>query len=267
MITNQFDAEFGRTTGAVINAVTKQGTNQFRGSAFIFCAGRQPDQADYFAVKNNLSKPDTQQQQMGGTIGGPIIRDKAHFFFSLERVRVDRGITINIPARPEFNTTTTTQDRVWNTMIRFDHQISANHTWGVRWLREASPQKNQIVGTVTMAASREESDVDQTVVGTLSSVLGTNKVNTVRLAFTQEDVTFANPGFNGNGQRQDLLKPTLAYQTFTDQQSATAQARVNNAYQFEETFSWFLPGRRGDHDIKFGLQYQYTSALNNAQDN
>jgi hypothetical protein len=267
VLTNQFDAQFGRTTGAVINAITKQGTNQFRGSAFGYFQGQRLTQRDYFAEKRDLSKPDTQQQQYGGTLGGPIIKDKAHFFLSLERVLVDRGTTINIPARPEFNQTTTTLDRVWNTMIRFDHQVSANHTWGVRWLREQSPQKNQIVGTVTADASREETDVDQTVVWTMNSVLGNTKVNTLRMAWTRENVTFANPGFNGNGRRQDLLPATLTFLTFTDQQSSTAQARINDAFQVEETFSWFVPGKRGDHDIKFGVQYQYSGADNSAQDN
>src|SRR5688572_10039062 len=172
VITNQFDAEFGRTTGAVINAVTKQGTNAFRGSAFGFFQDAALTERDYCARLNNLSKPDTSQQQFGGTIGGPIIRDRAHFFFSLERFRIDEGITINIPARPEFNTTTTEATRVWNTVVRADHQLTPNNAWGVRWLREASPQFNQIIGDVTLDAAREEADVDQTLVGSLNSVLG-----------------------------------------------------------------------------------------------
>ncbi len=267
VITNQFDAEFGRTTGAVINAVTKQGTNRFRGSGFSYVQDASLTETDYFARKNNLDKPDTRKQEYGGTLGGPIVRDKAHFFFSLERVLIDEGVTINIPPRPEFNTTTTERTRVWNTLVRFDHQINANHTWGVRWLREYSPQFNQIIGTVTLAASREEDDLDQTVVGTLSSVLGATKVNTLRVAWTQEDVAFANPCFNGNGHRQVDCPPTLAFQSFTDQQSAVAQARVNDAYQIEDTFSWFVPGKRGDHDFKVGVQYQYVGVRSEAHDN
>jgi hypothetical protein len=267
VITNQFDAEFGRTTGAVINAVTKQGTNAWRGSAFAFFQDASMTKRDFFAELNDLDKPDTAQQQFGGTIGGPIVRDKAHFFFSVERVRIDEGITINVPARPEFNTTTTEETRVWNTVIRADHQITPNHTWGVRWLRESSPQFNQIIGAVTLDAAREENDVDQTVVGSFNSVLGNTRVNTLRLAWTQEDVAFANPCFNSNGRIQANCEPTLAFDTFTTQQSTVAQARVNDAYQLEDTFSWFIPGRRGDHDIKAGLQLQYSQSENDTQDN
>ena len=259
VLTGQFDAEFGRTTGAVINAVTKQGTNRFRGSAFSFFQDAALTTRDYFAEKEDLEKPDTKQQQFGGTLGGPIVPDKAHFFASVERVLIDDGVTVNIPARPEFNTTTTEATRVWNTVARFDHQLNAANTWAVRWLREDSPQYNQVIGNVTLDASREEFDVDQTVVGTLSTVLGSSKVNTLRLAWTREDVAFANPCFNGNGQDQAACPPTLAFQTFTHGNSDVAQARVNDAYQLEDTFAWFVPGRRGDHNVKFGLQYQYSS--------
>ena len=136
VLTNQYDAEFGRTTGAVINAVSKQGTNAFRGSVFTFAQDASLTDVDFFAKQNNLAKPDTKQQWYGGTIGGPIIKNKAHFFLSVERLHIDEGVTVVVPARPEFNATTTEQTRVWNTLVRGDHQINANHTWGVRWLRE-----------------------------------------------------------------------------------------------------------------------------------
>ena len=271
VLTHQFDAEFGRTTGAVINAVTKQGSNRFRGSSFAFFQDAALTTRDFFARQNNLAKPDTRQQQYGGTVGGPIVRDRAHFFFSLERVMIDRATTVNIAARPEFNTATTTQDRVWNTILRGDHQVSANHTWGVRWLRESSPQRNQLVPVmgrqVTLNAAREESDVDQATVGSLMSVLGNSRLNTLRVSFTRENVSFGNPGFNGNGRDQAALPPTLQYLTFIDQQSNVAQARINNAWQLEDTFSWFVPGRRGGHDLKFGVQYQYSTNDNTEQGN
>ena len=119
---------------------------------------------------------------------------------------------------------------------------------------------------MTENASREENDVDQTVVATLNSVMGNNRFNTFRVNFTQEDVAFANPNFNGNGQDQAALMPTLVYTSFVDQQSNVAQARVNDAYQIDDTMSWFISGR-GSHDLKFGAQYEYVGAKSTAQDN
>jgi len=269
VITNQFDAQFGRTTGAIINAVTKSGTNNFHGSAFVFGQDADWTAKDYFAKERNLPKPDTQRREFGGTIGGPIVKDKAHFFFSLERVMIDRGAAIVIPARPDLNWSPTTQDRVWNTMIKFDQQFNANHTWGVRWLRELSPQRNQAITPplITSAAIREEDDKDQTVVATLSSVFGSTKLNSFRAGWTQEDVAFANPCFTGNGRDMTACEPTLAFQTFNDQQDNTAQARINDAYQVEDTFTWFVPNKRGDHDVKFGAQYEFVNADNFNQGN
>jgi hypothetical protein len=266
VITNQFDAQFGRTTGAVINAVTKSGTNLLHGSAFTFAQDANWTAKDYFAKERNLNKPDTKRTEFGGTVGGPIVKDKAHFFFSLERVMIDRGASIVFPSRPDLNWSSTTQDRVWNTLVKFDQQINSGNTWSVRWLREVSPQRNQAIGQVTPGAIREEDDKDQTLVATLSSVLGSNRVNAFRAGWTQEDVAFANPCYNST-RDQAACDPTLNFQTFTDQQSNVAQARVNDAYQIEDTFTWFLPNKRGDHDIKFGTQYEYVEADNFAQDN
>ena len=275
VVTNQGDAEFGRTTGAIVNAISKSGTNAFHGVAAGLWQDAGLTKEDYFVKQNGLTKPDTRLQTYRANIGGPVVRDKAHFFFNVERVMVDRATTITIPARPEFNASPVTQDRVWNTLVRFDHQLSANNTWAVRWLRESSPQLNQIIpvvynnnpitGTfpVTENASRQENDVDQTVVATLNSVIGKNRFNTFRVNFTQEDVAFANPNYDGN---QAGLMPTLVYTSFVDQQSNVAQARVNDAYQIDDTMSWFISGH-GSHDVKFGAQYEYVGAKSTAQDN
>src|SRR5712691_2267476 len=271
VLTSQFDAEFGQSMGAIVNAITKQGENAFHGSAFYYLQDASFTEKDYFVKQNNLKKPDTRFQQIGFTLGGPIVKNKAHFFVSVERVPNDRASTINIPARPEFNASPTTKDRVWNTLVRFDHQINSNHTWNVRWLRETSPQTSQIISNgglaVTQGASREENDLDQTVAASLNSSFGNTRFNALRFAYTQEDVSFANPAFNGNGQHQDLLAPTLRFLTFVDQQSDVAQARVNDAYQFEDTFSWFVPGAKGDHNIRLGARYEYVNVFSTGQDN
>ena len=267
VLTNQFDAEFGRTGGAVINAVTKSGTNQLHGSGFGYFQRADFSENDFFGKEKGIAKPQTKYDRWGGTVGGPIVMNKLHYFGSLERFSIDRPNTINIPARPEFNGAQTTKDRVWNTIVRGDHQVTANNTYSVRWLRETSPQLNQIIGAVTPAAAREESDVDQTLSADLNTVLSNTKVNTLRATWTRENVAFANHCFNTNGRDLSKCPVTLAFQTFTDQQDNTAQARIDDALQLDETLAWFVPGKHGDHDIKFGAQYEYTGALNLNQGN
>ena len=141
VITNQFDAEFGRTSGAIVNAVTKAGTNQLRGSVFGYFQDGSLTAKDYFTAKDSERvKADTQYQRYGGTVGGPLVKDKIHIFGSVERFSIDRPNIINIAARPDLNDTQSTRDRVWNTIVRGDHQVNRNNTYSVRWLRETSPQ-------------------------------------------------------------------------------------------------------------------------------
>jgi carboxypeptidase family protein/TonB-dependent receptor-like protein len=257
LLTSQFDAEFGQSSGGIVNAVSKQGTNVVHGTGFFFEQNQKMTSLDYFAKQQGLEKPEARQLQWGGNVGGPIIKDKLHYFANLERIDQNRARTININARPELNFTDFTHDNVWNWMARIDHQISANNTWAVRWLRESSPQSNQFVATnLTRAHVEAEDDHDWTVVGTLSSVIKNTKVNTFKLSYTHEDVFFGNPGYFDDTAKW-LATPQLRHQTFDDGASTRANRRMDPAYQLDETFAWFLPGKKGDHDLKFGASYQY----------
>ena len=265
VLTNQFDAEFGRTSGGIINAITKSGTNQFRGSAFGFFQDSSLNAVSRFAALNNLEDPEANMRQFGGTIGGPIKKNLAHFFFSLEKTNIDEGVVVDIPARPDLNASTTEQTRALNTMLRFDMQPAQSHQIAVRWLRERSPQLNQIITAfsrpVSLEASREEADLDQTLVGSWTYTLTPRLLNDMRLSFTREDVAFANPGFN-SGKSMAELPPTLVFNSFVTQQSNVAQARVNDSYRLADVVSWV----RGSHSLKFGLDYNYVSADNNTED-
>lgn len=259
LLTSQFDAEFGASSGGVVNAVSKSGSNNFRGVMFYFNANQDMTAQNYFAAKQNLKKADAKQMQFGGNIGGPIIKDKLHFFANLERIDQNRGVTINIPARPELNFSDSTHDNVWNWMGRIDHQINGNNTWAVRYLRETSPQSNQFPGVTTWTKSRAEmeTDTDYSFVGSLNSVIKNTRVNSLKLSYTKEDVFFGNPGYFDKGD-QVSLGPSLNFQTHTDGFSTRANRRMDPAYQLDESFAWFLPGKKGDHDLKFGASIVHT---------
>ena len=90
--TNAYSAEFGRSSGALINAVIKSGTNALHGSAYEFHRDKSLDAANFFANKNRLDKPFRLRNQYGGTLGGPIIRDKTFIFGDYEGLRDRRGV-------------------------------------------------------------------------------------------------------------------------------------------------------------------------------
>jgi len=269
-----YDAEFGRASGAIVNAVTKSGTNQFRGVLFAEGVSNKLTAADFLVKQGGLEKPTTTKRDWGGVLGGPIVRNKAHFFVSLERQVDNPNRTRTFPTRPSLNFSIAEDRTSWNTLLRFDHQINANNTWAVRWLREWAPQWYTIGTRQTLESYQDETDLDQTAVGTLTSVLSNARVNTVRIARTWEHWWHGNACFRAQGSQggqegfifkeeaqgdQALCPPQLDNLSFLAQASTESQGPWDSNYQFEDDYSWFVPGKKGDHDLKFGFRYNYTS--------
>ena len=95
---NSFAAEFGFTVGSAINVVTKSGTNKFHGSAFGYFHDQHTDGANYFNSFGPTAgtKPFEQSAIFGGSVGGPIKKDKLFFFTSYERQKLDSAVTVNL---------------------------------------------------------------------------------------------------------------------------------------------------------------------------
>ncbi len=98
--TNNYTAEAGRTAGGVVSIITREGTNQFHGSAYEYFRN------DIFDARNVLQtsgkKPELRQNQFGGSVGGPIFKDRTFFFGDYEGLRQVNGLT--------YSKTTLTQD-------------------------------------------------------------------------------------------------------------------------------------------------------------
>ncbi|MBZ5687513.1 MAG: carboxypeptidase regulatory-like domain-containing protein [Acidobacteriia bacterium] len=90
VVTNNVAAEYGSYAGGIINLTTKSGTNKFHGTAYEYLRNKVLNANDYFSNHNGpggtaLPRPPLIQNQFGGTIGGPIKKDKTFFFFGFER--------------------------------------------------------------------------------------------------------------------------------------------------------------------------------------
>jgi len=90
--TSTYAPEFGRTPGGQISIATRSGTNQFHGSLFDYFRNDVLDANDWFANYNRLPKPEERQNDFGGTVSGPIRKEKTFFFFSYE------GLRLQLPA-------------------------------------------------------------------------------------------------------------------------------------------------------------------------
>jgi hypothetical protein len=101
VITNTFDAEYGRNSGSVVNVITKSGTNQFHGNVYEYFRNTILDARGY----PDTTKPQLNQNQFGGTFGGPIKKDRTFFFLSYEGRRIRDGVPgnlLNVPTAGEF---------------------------------------------------------------------------------------------------------------------------------------------------------------------
>ena len=94
-----FSAEYGRSTGGVLNVTTKSGTNRFHGTAYEFLRNDKLDANSFFNNRSNLAKPPLRQNQYGANLGGPIRKEKMFFFFNYEGATVRRASQIvgNVP--------------------------------------------------------------------------------------------------------------------------------------------------------------------------
>src|SRR5882724_8032243 len=90
VLTSNYSADYGKTSGGVVNAVTRSGTNQFHGSAYEFLRNSALDTRNYFDAGG---VPPFKRNQFGGSIGGPIIPKRTFFFADYEGIRQSKGIT------------------------------------------------------------------------------------------------------------------------------------------------------------------------------
>jgi hypothetical protein len=117
--TSMYTAEVGRTAGGVVNIITKSGSNEYHGSTFEFYRNDRFDAKNYFA--STLDKPVLRQHQFGGSLGGPVLKNRTFFFADYEGFTVTQGVTtvVTVPtarmragdfseqAAPIFDPTTT----------------------------------------------------------------------------------------------------------------------------------------------------------------
>jgi len=96
LLTNSFNAEYGRFSGAIVNVVTKSGTNQIHGSAYEFLRNEKLDSRNYFDQERGVFK----RNQFGGTIGAPVVKNKVFFFGDYQGTREIRGLSSGLISVP-----------------------------------------------------------------------------------------------------------------------------------------------------------------------
>ncbi len=104
VLTNTFDAEYGRNSGSIVNVITKSGTNALHGNLYEFFRNKSLNANPYCFSPDGCDKPQFNQNQFGGTFGGPIKKNRTFFFTSYEGRRIRQGIpspAVTVPTAAE----------------------------------------------------------------------------------------------------------------------------------------------------------------------
>jgi outer membrane receptor protein involved in Fe transport len=204
---SNYSAEFGRAGGAVTNVVTKSGTNEFHGSAFEYFRDREMNANTWINNSRGIPIQPYHINQFGGTVGGPVVKNKDFFFFNYDGQRrhlpnpVFLGIPIpaalaNDPANQAkiaaLNSKLTPYQLAYDQdvyLVKNDWQINDNHRLSGRYNRQRfngiglESSGNQVVYEHSGTASV----FTDTVAASLASVFSPTLINEFRFEYLQDD--------------------------------------------------------------------------------
>lgn len=249
-------AQYMRGIGGVVTVVTKSGSNEFHGSGFGFFRNDAYEAIDPISKSNNKPKPSFSSQQFGGTIGGPIVRDKLFFFYSYERDREDSSRVFNsLGAFPALDGTATPQPFRQNLhTARMDGRINDSTTWFVRYSEQDNIRASEFFSDFEAPgpnAGADETNKLHDAVAALTKLFGSNMVNDFRFHYQYWHNSITD-------KVSSLVVPTIILPdaTFGASQAGT-QAPRENMWQWNDDFS-ILHGR---HNIRFGGNDVYRPRL------
>jgi hypothetical protein len=248
-LTSRYKAEYGRSNGGVMNIVTKSGTNDYRGSAFELFRDKSMNAKTETERRSSIAKQDYRRNQFGGSVGGPIVRDRAHFFAAVERTNQDttQAVTTKnlFPAK----------DGIYATPYRetlFTGKATANLTprqyLTVRYGRNDNTQP---YGATPLATPDNWGD-------------SKNRFNSINL---NHNLSLSGSKFNefvfqyADFDNHISARSNNPYESFpngvtTGQNVNSPQSTAQKKYQFRDDFSWHAAGMGGlGHDFKAGVNF------------
>lgn len=252
-ITQRFKAEYGRSNGGVMNVVTKSGTNQYEGSFFELFRDKsmnaltETEVLGGRAAGRDPAKGDYRRNQFGGGVGGPLVRDRVHFFAAVERTQQDTTQTVNTrglftaldgayPLRYRENLVT----------AKVAASISSTQYLTVRY---GYNDNSFPFGAGPVATPDNWGDATNTFNSINVNhhwMLGGSRLN--ELVFQYADFS------DRIGARSSAPNLVFPIGVMTGGNLNTPQSTEQRKYQLRDDFSWHVTGRGGlGHDFKSGI--------------
>lgn len=288
VVVNGFAPEYGSNTGGYVNVVTKGGTNTFTGNAFFYTRdeGLSEDLPrspldEFFGNTEDIEVNEFSRDNYGGSLGGPIKKDKTHFFVSVDQSERDEpasrrlnpgtydALRIRAEADPRFEpllngwvpnsdglaapdaengrTALNVFNRQVDNLILFgkvDHQFNQSNTGTIR---VNSTDFERVSGFQDEESLKTEDTLS--FVAQLVSVIGSDKINEARLQIAEDNL---------DRLSQRVSQDIVAEINFDDTDDTVGKADFLPIFveeaktQFQNNFSYLF----GNHDLKFGVDYQ-----------
>src|SRR5262245_19123662 len=263
VVTARLSAEYSRAGGGAIRIITKSGTNEFRGSVFEFFRDKALNAETDAEELAGTWKGPFRRHQFGGNIGGPIVKDKAFFFFTYERIQEDVSDTLFLPPdvealySPAFieehgGLGTIEQPFRRNYLTaKYTQQLNTKNRLDVRYALEDNSRDGDLIGTGrTNNATRDYAAIQTndfwSILGRFQTIIGANGLNEV--VFQGTDFVNVIQGVTQHSYTE-VGTPSLTFPTLVVGTNPSApQSTLQRKYQFRDNFSWTL----NEHSFKFG---------------
>jgi carboxypeptidase family protein/TonB-dependent receptor-like protein len=263
VLANQFTAEYGISSGAIVSVVTRSGTNKNEGRAFFFDRDEHLDAQDPFSHAQGSGKAPFSQQRWGGFWGGPLAKDHLFYFASYEGLHVAETAVVTSPLVP-------VNEREWpkpqnehQGFVKVDDQVGAGHSISGRYRIDRNLQEaNGISGLNTHDRGSDNLTRDQDGVFSDTLVLSNRALNEIRFQASQRYNNIDPTPYSPIGT-PDIRRPSGNF----GKANNLPQWRRERRYQFVDNFSI----TRANHDVKFGTDisvirgYSYFPRTNDGQ--
>lgn len=240
VVTNLFDVTQGRSDGLQVNAISRSGTNETRASVYGFFRD------DALNAPDALTKTvlPYENQQLGGSLGGPIRRNKAHYFLSTEYEREPGTVVARPEALPGHEYVYPKEDSQITTLSRVDYQVSSRDRLTFRvstWDQDLTPTSN---GHPSTARAREFKT--RNLLATWARV-SNNKVQELKLGY-----------YNISWGDSITVLPTSFEYSFPGLLLGKGNAGPQFGRQYDPSARYDLTWNRGRHDLKIGGEFIYS---------
>jgi carboxypeptidase family protein/TonB-dependent receptor-like protein len=271
---NAYSAEYGRAGGAVINVVTKSGTNDFHGTAFDYYRDKSLNSNSYINVINNRVKGPYHFDQYGFSVGGPIVRDK-HFFFAnvdLQRNSTPNTVVLGGGRISNFPTDAASQAAIQTLtplaaeysqkqnqnvyLFKSDHELLTNNHLSMRYNQQRFTGVNFENSGITNSV--EHSGNSKVFTDSLSAVhdliASSSFFNEVRAQYLKD----REPGeANSTNPEAQILQGGVPVITIGRNSFSPRETTIKR-YQIADTATYLLQ----NHTLKGGFDYSHDNILN-----